>query len=62
MKPYTVTSSTLALYIDTLQPPVFWPTRLGDNTLRANLFGNRINNGRKKEVLVLIKPTIIRTA
>ncbi|QJC58043.1 Type II secretion system protein D [Polaromonas vacuolata] len=34
----------------------------GDNTLLANLFGNRVNSGRKKEVVVLIKPTIIRTA
>ena len=28
----------------------------------APLFGNRANTGRKKEVVVLIKPTIIRTA
>ena len=27
----------------------------------ASLFGNRTNTGRKKEVVVLIKPTIIRT-
>jgi MSHA biogenesis protein MshL len=28
----------------------------------SNLFGNKANTGRKKEVVVLIKPTIIRTA
>ena len=28
----------------------------------STLFGNRANTGRKKEVVVLIKPTIIRTA
>ncbi|MEO8118062.1 MAG: secretin N-terminal domain-containing protein [Rhodoferax sp.] len=27
----------------------------------STLFGNRVNSGRKKEVVVLIKPTIIRT-
>lgn len=27
----------------------------------STIFGNRANNGRKKEVVVLIKPTIIRT-
>jgi MSHA biogenesis protein MshL len=34
----------------------------GDNSVLATLFGNRANSGRKKEVVVLIKPTIIRTA
>ena len=34
----------------------------GDNSLLATLFGNRVNKGRKKEVVVLIKPTIIRSA
>jgi MSHA biogenesis protein MshL len=29
--------------------------------LLATLFGNRANSGRKKEVVVLIKPTIIRS-
>lgn len=33
----------------------------GDSTLLATLFGNRANSGRKKEVVVLIKPTIIRS-
>jgi MSHA biogenesis protein MshL len=28
----------------------------------SNLLGNKDNSGRKKEVVVLIKPTIIRTA
>jgi MSHA biogenesis protein MshL len=28
----------------------------------STLFGNKANSGRKKEVVVLIKPTIIRTA
>jgi len=28
----------------------------------SNLLGNKANNGRKKEVVVLIKPSIIRTA
>jgi MSHA biogenesis protein MshL len=28
----------------------------------SSLFGNRVNSGRKKELVVLIKPTIIRTA
>jgi MSHA biogenesis protein MshL len=27
----------------------------------SSLFGNRANSGRKKEVVVLIKPSIIRT-
>ena len=30
--------------------------------LFSTIFGNRANTGRKKEVVVLIKPTIIRTA
>ena len=30
-------------------------------TIFSSLLGNRANNGRKKEVVVLIKPTIIRT-
>ena len=33
-----------------------------DVALLGTLFGNRANSGRKKEVVVLIKPTIIRTA
>ena len=33
-----------------------------DVPLFSTLFGNRANTGRKKEVVVLIKPTIIRTA
>jgi MSHA biogenesis protein MshL len=28
----------------------------------SSLLGNRANTGRKKELIVLIKPTIIRTA
>ncbi len=28
----------------------------------AGIFGNKANHGRKKEVVVLIKPSIIRTA
>jgi len=28
----------------------------------SNLFGNKAKSGRKKEVVVLIKPSIIRTA
>jgi MSHA biogenesis protein MshL len=32
------------------------------STLMASLFGNRSSGNRKKEVIVLIKPTIIRTA
>ncbi|OIQ71767.1 bacterial type II and III secretion system protein [mine drainage metagenome] len=28
----------------------------------SNIFGNSANSGRKKEVVVLIKPSIIRTA
>ena len=31
-------------------------------TALAPLFGNRVTQGRKREVIVLIKPTIIRTA
>jgi len=31
------------------------------DTLFSSLLGNKANNGRKKEVVVLIKPTIIRT-
>lgn len=34
----------------------------GDIPLLSTLFGNHANTGRKKEVVVLIKPTIIRTA
>ncbi len=34
----------------------------GDIPLLSTLLGNRANTGRKKEVVVLIKPTIIRTA
>ena len=33
-----------------------------DVPVLSTLFGNRANTGRKKEVVVLIKPTIIRTA
>jgi MSHA biogenesis protein MshL len=33
-----------------------------DVPVLSSLFGNRANSGRKKEVVVLIKPTIIRTA
>ena len=33
-----------------------------DIPVLSTLFGNRANTGRKKEVVVLIKPTIIRTA
>ncbi|MDO8447619.1 MAG: secretin N-terminal domain-containing protein [Rhodoferax sp.] len=33
-----------------------------DLPVLSSLFGNRANTGRKKEVVVLIKPTIIRTA
>jgi MSHA biogenesis protein MshL len=33
-----------------------------DIPVLSSLFGNRANSGRKKEVVVLIKPTIIRTA
>ena len=33
-----------------------------DVPLFSTIFGNRANTGRKKEVVVLIKPTIIRTA
>lgn len=33
-----------------------------DNPVFSSIFGNRANTGRKKEVVVLIKPTIIRTA
>lgn len=33
-----------------------------DVALLGTLFGNRANSGRKKEVVVLIKPTIIRSA
>ena len=33
-----------------------------DIPLLSTIFGNRVNTGRKKEVVVLIKPTIIRTA
>ncbi|WP_221439412.1 secretin N-terminal domain-containing protein [Roseateles oligotrophus] len=32
------------------------------NALTANLFGNRANSGRKRELVVLIKPSIIRSA
>jgi MSHA biogenesis protein MshL len=32
------------------------------NTLTSLLFGNRANNGRKRELVVLIKPSIIRSA
>lgn len=34
----------------------------GDIPLLSTLLGNHANSGRKKEVVVLIKPTIIRTA
>jgi MSHA biogenesis protein MshL len=34
----------------------------GDIPILSTLFGNRTSTGRKKEVVVLIKPTIIRTA
>jgi MSHA biogenesis protein MshL len=34
----------------------------GDSAFFGTLFGNRANTGRKKEVVVLIKPTVIRTA
>jgi len=33
----------------------------GDNALTAALFGNRASVGRKRELVVLIKPTIIRS-
>ena len=33
-----------------------------DNAFFGTLFGNRANTGRKKEVVVLIKPTVIRSA
>jgi len=33
-----------------------------DSAVASTLFGNRANAGRKKEVVVLIKPTIIRNA
>ena len=33
-----------------------------DSTFFSNLLGNKMNSGRKKELVVLIKPTIIRTA
>ncbi len=33
-----------------------------DSAFFGTLFGNRANTGRKKEVVVLIKPTVIRTA
>lgn len=33
-----------------------------DIPVLSSIFGNRANTGRKKEVVVLIKPTIIRTA
>ncbi len=33
-----------------------------DTPLFSSLFGNKANSGRKKEVVVLIKPTIIRNA
>jgi len=33
-----------------------------DSNFFGTLFGNRVNTGRKKEVVVLIKPTVIRTA
>jgi len=33
-----------------------------DIPIASSIFGNRANSGRKKEVVVLIKPTIIRTA
>ena len=33
-----------------------------DSAVASTLFGNRANTGRKKEVVVLIKPTIIRNA
>ncbi|MFG6468978.1 secretin N-terminal domain-containing protein [Roseateles sp. BYS87W] len=32
------------------------------NALTSTLFGNRANNGRKRELVVLIKPSIIRSA
>ncbi|WP_197047205.1 secretin N-terminal domain-containing protein [Paucibacter sp. KBW04] len=32
------------------------------NALTATLFGNRANSGRKRELIVLIKPSIIRSA
>ena len=32
------------------------------NSLTATLFGNRANSGRKRELIVLIKPSIIRSA
>jgi MSHA biogenesis protein MshL len=34
----------------------------GDSPFFGTLFGNRANIGRKKEVIVLIKPTVIRSA
>nr|WP_316639405.1 secretin N-terminal domain-containing protein [uncultured Roseateles sp.] len=34
----------------------------GDNALTSTLFGNRANTARKRELVVLIKPTIIRSA
>jgi len=33
----------------------------GENALTAALFGNRASVGRKRELVVLIKPTIIRS-
>ena len=33
-----------------------------DSSLFSSLLGNRANTGRKKELVVLIKPTIIRNA
>ena len=35
---------------------------MSDIPLVSYLFGNRVKVGRKKELVVLIKPTIIRTA
>ncbi len=32
------------------------------NAVTGTLFNNRANTGRKKEIVVLIKPTIIRSA
>jgi MSHA biogenesis protein MshL len=34
----------------------------GDIPMLSSLLGNRVNSGRKKELVVLIKPTIIRSA
>ena len=34
----------------------------GDSPVLGTLLGNRARSGRKKEVVVLIKPTVIRTA